>query len=183
MLDTLVKVEWQELIVPTHSVAEMVLRGTLMYLGLFLIFRFVIGRQSSAIGIADILVIVLIADAAQNAFAKEYKSITEGVILVLTIVFWDFFLDWLGFHSRLFGWLLKPPPLPLIRDGKMLFRNMRRELISADELRSQARQQGISDIAEVKMACLEGNGEISFIKNKPDAAGPKGKRRRKEEAV
>lgn len=179
MLDAILNVEWRELFTPTHSIAEMVVRGTLMYLGLFLIFRFVVGRQSSAIGIADILVIVLIADAAQNAFAKEYQSITEGVVLVLTIVLWDFALDWLGLHSRFFAWLIKQPPTHLVRDGKMQFKNMRREMISPDELRSQARQQGIADIGEVKMACLEGNGEISFIKK--DSRQPaKGKRRRKE---
>ncbi len=179
MLDVLVNIEWRELFIPTHSIAEMIVRGTLMYLGLFLIFRFIVGRQSSAIGIADILVIVLIADAAQNAFAKEYQSITEGITLVLTIVFWDFALDWLGYRSRLFGWLIKPAPLTLVQDGKMLFRNMRREMISADELRSQARQQGIGDIADVKTACLEGNGEISFIK-KDEKQSTKGKRRREE---
>lgn len=179
MLETLTNVDWYALFVPTHSIAEMMVRGTLMYLGLFLIFRFIVGRQSSAIGIADILVIVIIADAAQNAFAKEYQSITEGMVLVLTIVFWDFALDWLGYRSRVFGWLIKPVPLPLVRDGQMLFKNMRKEMISADELRSQARQQGIADIAEVKTACLEGNGEISFVKSgSSDSA--KGKRRREE---
>ena len=178
MLDAFTNIEWRELIAPTHSIGEMVVRGTLMYLGLFLIFRFIVGRQSSAIGIADILVVVIIADAAQNAFAKEYQSITEGITLVLTIVFWDFVLDWLGFHSRFFSWLLKPAPLPLVRDGKMLFENMRRQMISPDELRSQARQQGIADITEVKMACLEGNGEVSFIAKDKDV--PMGKDRRAE---
>jgi uncharacterized membrane protein YcaP (DUF421 family) len=177
MLESLVNVGWHDLFVPTHSIAEMVVRGTLMYLGLFLIFRFIVGRQSSAIGIADILVVVLIADAAQNAFAKEYQSITEGIALVLTIVFWDFLLDWLGYRSRFFARLIRPAPLALVRDGKMLFANMRRELITADELRSQARQQGISDIAAVKMACLEGNGEISFVKADEESTA-QGKRRR-----
>jgi uncharacterized membrane protein YcaP (DUF421 family) len=177
MLETFARVDWYELFVPTHSIAEMIVRGTLMYLGLFLIFRFMVGRQSSAIGLTDILVVVIIADAAQNAFAREYKSVTEGIVLVLTVVFWDFALDWLGYHSKAFAWLVKPAPLPLIRDGKMLFRNMKKELISADELRSQARQQGIADIAEVATACLESNGEISFVK-RTTSQEPKGKRRR-----
>ncbi|ARP99654.1 uncharacterized protein DUF421 [Pseudorhodoplanes sinuspersici] len=163
-METLISVDWYELFVPTHSIAEMILRGTLMYLGLFLIFRFMVGRQSAAIGLTDVLVIVIIADAAQNAFAREYRSVSEGIVLVLTIVFWDFALDWLGYRSRFFGWLIKPAPLPLVRDGKMLFKNMRREMISADDLLSQARQQGIADIADVEAACLESNGEISFIK-------------------
>jgi uncharacterized membrane protein YcaP (DUF421 family) len=177
MLDAIWTLEWREMFVPTHSVAEMIVRGTLMYLGLFLIFRFIVGRQASAIGLADILVIVIIADAAQNAFSKEYQSVTEGIALVLTIVFWDFMIDWLGYRSRLFGWLAKPAPLPLIRDGKMMFKNMRREMISTDELRSQAREQGIANIAKVKLACLEGNGEISFIKS-GKGRDAKGTRRR-----
>ena len=71
MLDAIARVDWAEMFIPTHSLAEMVIRGTLMYLGIFLIFRFIVGRQSSSIGIADLLVIVIIADAAQNAFAKR----------------------------------------------------------------------------------------------------------------
>ena len=71
-----------------------------MYLALFLILRFLMLRQTSTIGIADILVIVVIADAAQNGFAKEYKSITEGVLLVLTIVFWDLLLNWLSYRFQ-----------------------------------------------------------------------------------
>lgn len=181
MLDVLTRVDWNELFIPTHSLMEMIIRGTLMYLGLFLIFRFIVGRQSSSIGLADLLVIVIIADAAQNAFAKEYKSVTEGVTLVLTIVFWDFAVDWLATHNAFFAWLARPAPLMLVKNGKMLHRNMRREMISADELRSQARQQGIGTIDQVAMACLESNGEISFVKKSPDD-GVKGKRRRKEAA-
>ena len=107
-LDKLFLIEWAELLVPTHSIAEILLRGTVMYLSLFLILRFVMVRQSSAIGIADILVIVVIADAAQNGFAKEYKSITEGVFLVLTIVFWNTLLNWLGYRYKILERLLSP---------------------------------------------------------------------------
>ena len=180
MMEKIISVDWLDLFVPTHSLAEMAIRGTLMYLALFLIFRFAVKRQSSAIGIADILVIVIIADAAQNAFAKDYKSITEGIVLVLTIVFWDFAVDYLGYHYKSFAWLSRPAPLPLVRDGKMIFRNMRTEMITSEELHSQARQQGIAGIEDVKLAQLEGNGEISFIKRDGNDDAPTGKRRRKE---
>jgi uncharacterized membrane protein YcaP (DUF421 family) len=163
-LDKVFLIEWSDLFVPTHSLAEMVLRGTIMYLSLFLILRFVMPRRSSTIGIADILVIVVLADAAQNGFAKEYKSVTEGVALVLTIVFCDILLNWLSFRFKIFERLLAPPPLPLVENGTMIRRNMRKEFITEDELRSQLRQNGISEIEEVKRACLEANGEISVVK-------------------
>lgn len=86
-MDKLLLIEWAELLIPTHSIAENMMRGTVMYLSLFAVLRFVMIRQTSTIGIADKLVIVVIADAAQNGFAKENKSITDGIVLVLTIVF------------------------------------------------------------------------------------------------
>ena len=70
-------------------------------------------RGAGTIGISDLLVIVLIADAAQNAMASEYKSITEGLILVTTIVSWDYFLDWLGYKFPVIRPLLRPPTVSL----------------------------------------------------------------------
>jgi uncharacterized membrane protein YcaP (DUF421 family) len=126
--------------------------------------RFLLKRQTGVIGIADLLVIVLIADAAQNAMAAEYKSITEGALLVLTIVFWNYALDWLGYRFPAFQRLVRPPPLPLIKDGQMLLRNMRQEKITQEELNSQLRQQGIESCDEVREAFIEGDGRISIIK-------------------
>jgi uncharacterized membrane protein YcaP (DUF421 family) len=172
-MEALFRIEWAELLVPTHSLAEMMLRGTVMYLSLFLILRFVMLRQSSTLGIADILVIVVIADAAQNGFAKEYKSVTEGLVLVLTIVFWDMLLNWLSYHFKLFERLLAPAPLSLVENGRVNRRNMRRELITEEELRSQMRLQGIKEISEIKRACLEATGDISFVKVDGDRTGGK----------
>lgn len=156
-------VDWESLFVPEHSLVEIFLRGTVTYVGLFAILRFFLKRQSGVIGIADLLVIVLIADAAQNAMANEYKSLTEGALLVLTIVFWNFALDWLGYRFPAFQRFTRPPPLPLIRDGQLLRRNMRQEMITTEELMSQLRQQGIEDPGQVKKAFIEGDGRISII--------------------
>jgi uncharacterized membrane protein YcaP (DUF421 family) len=57
-----------------------------MYLFLFLLFRFVMRRDVGAIGIADVLLIVIIADASQNAIAGGYDSVTEGLVVVATLV-------------------------------------------------------------------------------------------------
>ncbi|MDE5454096.1 DUF421 domain-containing protein [Bradyrhizobium sp. CSA112] len=177
-MDRIITVEWADLLVPTHSVLEMIVRGTVMYLALLLILRFVMKRQSSTVGLADILVIVLIADAAQNAFSHEYKSITEGVVLVLTIVFWDYLLNWLGYRFRPFERLLVPPPLPLVEHGRINRRNMRSAFITREELESELREQGVSDFAEVEKAFLESNGQVSVVK-KDSGDETKGKRRKK----
>ena len=65
-----------------------------MYLALFAILRFIGRRQAGHFGPADLLVIVLIADAAQNGLGKDYQSVTEGIVLVATIVAWEYAFDW-----------------------------------------------------------------------------------------
>jgi uncharacterized membrane protein YcaP (DUF421 family) len=159
-----------KLFVPSGSVAEIVIRGTLLYFALFLFMR-LLKRQSGAIGISDLLVVVLIADAAQNAMAADYSSVTEGVALVATIVFWDYVIDWLGHRFPRIGRFVHPPPLPLVRDGRLLRRNMRSEMISEDELMTQLREQGADELAKVKAAYMEGDGHISVIKHDGDSGG------------
>ena len=67
---------------------ELVVRGSLMYWFIFLLFRFLLRRDVGSIAIADILLLVLIADASQNALAGGYTSVTEGCVLVATIAGW-----------------------------------------------------------------------------------------------
>src|SRR5215210_6130186 len=90
---------WHDMLVPTHSIAEMVARGTIMYLVIFAMMRFILKRQSGGLSIPDVLLIVLLADAAQNGMADDYRSVTEGIVLVGTIIFWKFAIDWLEYHS------------------------------------------------------------------------------------
>jgi uncharacterized membrane protein YcaP (DUF421 family) len=156
-------VDWHDFFVPSVALVEIILRGSLIYLGIFALMRFVLKREAGTIGLPDLLMTVLIADAAQNAMAAEYHSITEGFLLILTIVFWNYMLDWLGQRFPRIERLLHPPPLPLVKDGRLLRRNMRRELITEEELRSHMRQQGITEFAQVQSAYMEGDGQISII--------------------
>lgn len=155
-------IDWHALFVPTLSLGEVVLRGTLVYLFLFLLLR-ILRREAGHIGISDLLVVVLIADAAGNAMSSEYRSVTEGAILVTTIVLWDYFVDWISYKVPAVRRLLRPAPLLLIRDGRMQKRNMRREKIQEEELLAQLREKGVDGVEAVKECYLEGNGRISVI--------------------
>lgn len=162
-MNTLWQIDWRALFIPTVSLAEIFLRGTLVYLFLFVLLR-ILRREAGAIGISDLLVVVLIADAAQNAMASDYKSITEGFVLVGTIVFWDYFLDWLVYRFPASRRLLLPAPLLLIKDGQIQRRNLRQEMITKEELLGLLREQGVEKVEEVKKCFLESDGHISIIK-------------------
>ena len=152
---------------PTESVAEVVIRGTIMYLGMFALLR-VFRRQAGSVGIADLLVIVVIADAAQNGMAGDSRSITEALILITTIVLWDWLFDWLGFRSPFWERILQPPPLLMIDDGKVIKKHLDQEFIKEAELLSQLREQGIAEISRVKKCYLESNGHFSVLTEIPN---------------
>lgn len=130
----------------------------------FVLFRFVLRRDAGAIGLADILVVVVIADAAQNGMAGQYTSITDAFILLATIAFWNYLFDWLGYRYRWFSRFSEPPMIPLVRHGRMLLANMQRCMISREELASHLRQNGCGDVGEVRYAALEPDGHISVVK-------------------
>lgn len=156
-------VDWKAMLVPDTPLLEIAVRGTLVYLSLFLLLRVILKRESQGLGVTDLLVVVLIADAAQNAMADDYRSIPDGILLVAVILFWAWFLDWVSFRSPRLDRLLKPQKLPLVRDGRRLRKNMAKELITEEELDSQLRLQGIEDVARVKVAYMEADGGISVI--------------------
>ncbi len=170
-MDQLFNADWGKIFLPNTPLIEIIVRGSLTYIILFVLLRSVLKRVAGAVGMADLLMVVLIADAAQNALADDYTSITDGVLLVGTIVFWNYALDWLGYRFPAFQHFFHPPPLRLIQNGKMLRQNMRRELITEDELLSQLRQQGVSSVEAVQEAFMEGDGGISVVCRTTESRG------------
>jgi len=165
-------IDWHQMFVPTGSLLELVLRGSAMYLLILAGFR-VFRRDAGSLSVSDLLVVVLIADAAQNGMAGEYKSLTEGAVIVATIFAWNYALDWLAYRSRFVYWLLHPPSLLLIRNGQIQFRNLRSQLITKQDLLEQLREQGVEGLSGVKKCFLESDGRMSVIR--ADESEPPGR--------
>lgn len=169
--------DWKLLFSFDVPLSEIILRGSVMYIALFILLRVVLKRQAGSLGMTDLLLITLIADASQNAMAGEYTSVPAGIALVGTIIFWSYAFDWLGYKFSWFSRLIEPPPLPLIQNGQLLRKNMRRELITEEELLAQLREQGLDDVGKVKEAFMESDGHISVVEQERKG---RGKRNRKE---
>ena len=143
---------------------ELIVRGSAMYLFLFVLFRVVVRRRVGAVGMADILVLVIVADAAQNGMSGEYKSVTDGAILVGTIIAWDVLIDWLNYRVPALRSWLEAPPLLLVQNGRILRRNLRHEFVTDEELKAKLREKGVKDVSECAEARMESDGEVSVIK-------------------
>lgn len=143
---------------------ELVVRGSAVYWVLFLLFRFVLRRDAASMGIADMLLLVLIADAAQNAMAGGYQTVTDGFVLVGTIAGWNWLMDALSFRSAAVRRFVEAPAVVLVRHGRILARNLRREYVTVPELMAALREHGVDKLADAKIARLEADGGVSVIR-------------------
>lgn len=148
------------------SPLEILVRGSLMYWFLFAIFRFVLRRNAGSAGITDILFVVLLGDAAQNAMIGDGQTVADGVTLIGTLVGWNYLLDYLGCRFPLVSKLTDAPPVLMVRNGRLQGGNMRREHITEKELRAKLRSSNVERLDEVKAMYLEGDGSFSVLKKK-----------------
>lgn len=155
---------WDGMFRLTVNPLELIVRGTVTYWFIIVLFRVVLRRSVGAVGVADVLLLVLIADAAQNAMSGEYKSITDGAILVSTILGWTVAFDWASFRFPRVARLLQPAPLPLVEHGRLNRRGLREEFMSEEDLLAKLREQGIERVEEVKRATMESDGVVTVIR-------------------
>jgi uncharacterized membrane protein YcaP (DUF421 family) len=164
IMDWLLKVDWAGIFEPKHALLELFLRGTIMYMVVFVLLRLVVRRQVGGIGMTDILVIVLIAEVTGNGISDNFQSVPESTVLVGTVLFWSYLIEWLQSHFPAFERLVRDPKLKLIENGRMLRKNMRSEFVTIEELMAQLREGGLEDCTKVKAAYMEADGKISIIR-------------------
>ena len=155
-------IDWHRLFVPSGSIAELVIRGSVIYLLLFAVMRLLPRREAGGIGASDILVIVLIADAVQQGMAGKYESITEALILAIVIFAWATLIDFVDYRVPHLH-LSESGPVPVVLGGRLVRRNMRRQQVTEDEIMSQLRQHGFTELSQVSAAYIEGDGHFSVL--------------------
>jgi uncharacterized membrane protein YcaP (DUF421 family) len=167
---TLFPDDWAKLFLPHVPIFESIIRASLIYLILLIILRITLKRETGGTSISDILLLVLIADAVQNGIQGDAISIADALILGGTLIFWDWLIDYLSYHSPRFYRLVHPRPLPIILNGKIIRKNVRKELLTQQDIEQEMQLQGIDDMRKIERATVQPNGAISFITKKDDEA-------------
>jgi uncharacterized membrane protein YcaP (DUF421 family) len=156
--------DWSEVFLLSLPWLEIVARGSAIYWFIFLVFRVILRRDAGNIAIADVLLVVIIADAAQHGMAGKAHSVADAMVLMSTIIGWNLLIDLLCYRSPRLARLLEPQPLLLVKDGQILHRNLRREMISNADLAAMLRDKGIHKFEQVKRARMESNGQLSVMR-------------------
>src|SRR5262245_15709741 len=119
-MNALWTVDWQRMLVPEMSILEIVIRGTVTYIGICILLRVVLKRQAGKVSMTDLLVVSLVAGVCRNPLVADAYSITDGLLVIGTVLIWSYLLDWLSYHSRLIHAILHAPPVLLVRNGEVI---------------------------------------------------------------
>lgn len=157
-------IQWQAMFSLSIHPGELFFRASFMYWFLFGIFRFLLRRDVGNMGLGDFLFVVIVADASQNAINGDARTLTDGLLLVLTLAFWNYWMDFMRYKFSAVRRLLQPESLLLVKDDRLQRKNLRREYISPEEIFAKLREQGIASLSQVQEMRLEADGEISVVK-------------------
>lgn len=144
---------------------EILLRGTAIYLAIAVLMRVIPKRQSGNLSPNDVLALVIIGDLAGHGMAGESKSALELLLLIAVVAGWDYGINLLEYYFPRFRRVAQDSPTLLIHKGRVIKRNLAREKLTEQELDAALRKQGVDDVARVKQAILEVDGEITVIQD------------------
>lgn len=128
-------------------------------------------RRIGELNLFDLLLVLLIANAVQNAMTKSNQHLAVALVSAATLMLlgWIFakaMTRWPGMERRLLG-----TPTVIVRDGQMLKQNMKHEGVTEDELMSAVRDQGLANVSDVQLAVMELDGFLSVVPKQHDEEG------------
>jgi uncharacterized membrane protein YcaP (DUF421 family) len=138
-------------------------KTAVIYIFLIVGMRLLGKRELGQMSIYDLVLVVVIANAVQNAMVGQDTTLLGGLVAAVTLLLLNRFLTWLmERRPALRQWMVGDPVL-MVRDGHLLWSAMKREGITREHILAAMREHGIADLNEVQMAVLEVNGEISIV--------------------
>ncbi len=151
-------------LVPSVPLWEIVLRTAVVYISVLTLLRFAGKRELGQMSVSDLVVILVIANAVQNAMNGGDNSLTAGLVAAATLVGMNLLVSRVaGRLPHFLSHLIIEEPTLLMKDGKLLEAAAKGEHISREDIEMSAREHGIADLREVSEAILEPDGSISII--------------------
>ena len=145
---------------------DIILRSAVVYLFMIIALRIFGKKELSQLNTADVILILLISNSVQNAMVGSNSSLLGGILAASILFLINFILKKMMFRYKKFSDFMLEKPEILIHNGVLDFKSLSKLLISNDELKEAMREHGVENFADVKLAMLEIDGNISIISGK-----------------
>lgn len=162
---------------PLHTLLDVALRTSVVYIALLVGLRLTGTRQLGQMSTFDLVLLLIIANAVQNAMVGPDTSLAGGLVAAGVLLGWHRLIDWWRLRSRGMSKLLAGEGIMLIHAGRILEEHCVRAGITHDELRQALREHGVASIQDVMLAVLEPDGAISVVRYDDIKAGDRPHRR------
>ena len=150
---------------------ELAVRATGIYIAVLLGLRLFGKREVGQFTLIDLVLILLLANAVQPAMTGPDTSLTGGLVIIATLIAVNRAIALARTRLSVVRWLVESPPTTLARDGKWIAGALEREELSEEDLTMALHEHGLTDVSEVKLAVLEGDGMISVVPLDASKAG------------
>lgn len=151
--------------------SHFVVRAVVVYVCLLVLLRFTGKRQVGQLAPFDLVLLLVLSNAVQNAMNGGDNSITGGLILAVTLVSLNWVVAWLTYRSKWLEALIEGRPVVLIHHGVVYQKALKSAQMTIHELRAALRAEGCAGEEEVLTAVLETNGHVTVIRRNPDVVG------------
>ena len=150
---------------PDAAVLALVVRAVVVYVFVGIALRVAGRRELGQMTTFDLVLLLVLANAVQNSINAGDNSLSGGLISATTLLVLNFAVGEATYRWRWFERIVQGPPRPLVRNGKLILRNMKRERVTLEELRSALRKQGIDGVTQCKQAVLESDGTLTAVRH------------------
>jgi uncharacterized membrane protein YcaP (DUF421 family) len=142
---------------------DILIRTAVVYLFMVAAIRLFGKKELSQLSVTDLVLILLISNAVQNAMVGPDSSLSGGLLAALTLFVLNYLFKLIMFKSKKVKELIEGEPVMLIYKGNLIEENLSKEKITREELEAVVREHGVSDISNVALAILEIDGNISVL--------------------
>jgi len=149
----------------SNSYLNIIISCAAVYIFIIIAIRLFGKKELSQLSVMDLVFMLLISNAVQNAMVGPDSTLLGGLIAALTLFILNYIFKYLIFRFQWFTSIVEGEPVVLISHGRILEKNLRKEHIPINELLEAVREHGLGDVKEVNLAMLEVDGNISILSN------------------
>ena len=146
-----------------HDLLIIGFRTVLLYVIIVIILRIMGKREVGELGVIDVVVFIIMAEVAAFALDDPDKKLIQSIVPMLILLAIQLLSSFISLKSKKFRDLVDGDPTLIIKDGKILEKEMRKQRYNLDDLFQQLREQQIGSVHEVSIAYLEPSGNLSVF--------------------